>query len=352
MKPLATSFLAASAIIGSSMLAGRALAALPQFSLNMPPTAPILRSPAAGATIEVNYNDAIPTFVWRHGGLYYGYPRPAAPTHFAICMYDVAMPVTCSWATSSWQAAVGSIPSVPASPISGGTPGQYDYTYQLPTAVSSTLLDRQVRWSVGACVVGSTVTCTFSTPADLWLSTKNIVGKSISTSSSVGRNLYFEGTVENPGTTSIDGPVKTVVDIYNTLMTAGETCLKDPNDAMVQPTDQVITATGRIVSVSALTVNAQGMRVPPSEGVAGIYRAALWHSPSFLAISGTIPGRGWNPRDPTAPGSASVFAFALQVSSNQPVPAAYTAVMQPDYFNDKREYNESDNNKAQCHVIH
>lgn len=336
----------AAALLLIAMIAGSrpAMAVTPGIVLYLPPTAPLLRSPTAGATTETDYNDARPTFVWRQGGgVYFGYPRPAAPTHFAVCIYDAAVTTTCTYATSAWQPSVGSIPAVPTGSFIDGTAGQYEYTFKLPTAVGPALLDKAIRWSVGACVVASGAgTCTFAPPVDLWLSTKNIVGDSISTSSSNGRNLYFEGIAKNTGTTSIAAPIKTVVEIYNTLMTPGQLCLKDPNSELVQPTDQVVTTIGRRVTVSTLSLDSQNRRVPPADGVAAIYRPTMWHSPSFLAQGNGIP-----------PGaSRSIFAFNLQVANTQPVPAAYTAIMQPDYFNDVREPNENDNAKAQCHVIH
>ena len=280
------------------------------------------------------------------------------PTHFAVCMFDAAAPITCTYAASAWKPAVGGVPSVPSGSVIYGTAGQYEYTFQLPSAVSSSLLDKQIRWSVGACVVAASPTpptCTFATPVDLWLSTKNIIGDSISTSSSVGRNLYFEGLVRNPGTTPIAGPVYTTINIYNTLMTDGELCLQDPNDTMVKLTDQVVTYAGRLITVSTLPLDGQGKRVAPVDGVSGIYRPTAWRLPSvssFLAVSGTIPALHVRPDGMTVPGLATVFAFTIQAPASQPVPAAYTAVMTPDYFNDVREWNETDNPKAQCHVIH
>jgi hypothetical protein len=68
--------------------------------------------------------------------------------------------------------------------------------------------------------------------------------------------------------------------------------------------------------------------------------------------SGTIPAGRVLSNGSTVPGLATVFAFTIQAPASQPVPAAYTAVMTPDYFNDVREWNETDNPKAQCHVIH
>jgi hypothetical protein len=343
MNLLRTSLFLSVAIVCGFAPTERASGALPQLTLILPPTAPVLRSPAAGATVEVNFSDARPTFVWRHGGLYFGYPRPATPTHFAICIYAAANPITCSWSLSAWQPAVGSVPSVPT----GIQSGQFDYTYQLPTAVSSSLLDTPLRWSVGACVVASTgATCTFSAPADLWLSTKNLRGDSssegISASSSRGRNLWFEGNVTNTGTTQIASVFGTQFDLFNTLMTSGETCVTDPNDPSVMATDQVITTHGHYVTVSTLALDGRGRRLPPSDGVAAVLRPGSWHYGPWGSVYGDLP----------AGATRTIFSFGVTAPSPLPVPSAYTVVMIPDVGNSVREFNENDNAKAQCHVIH
>lgn len=343
-KALAMAF----ALFGA-FVAEQATAVLPGIVLYLPPVAPILRTPGAGQTIETNYNDARPTLVWRHGALYFGYPRPMSPTHFAVCIFGAAAPITCTYAASAWTPAVGSIPSVPSGSQLSGIPGEYEYTFQLPTAVPATLLDKPIRWSVGACVVpasGTPPACTFALPVDLWLSTKNFVPDSVSASSSRARNLYFEATAKNTGTSEIAGPYLTEMTVYNTLMTAGELCLKDPNDAVVKPTDQVMTSRGRFVTVSTLAIDAQGRRVAPADGVAAIYRPTAWHGPYF----GLLPPPG----AATVPAGAqrTVAALAIQAPNTLPIPSAYTVLMTLDIGNAVHEFDETDNAKAQCHVIH
>lgn len=336
------------ALIGAFAANAPANAVLPGLALYLPPIAPALRSPAAGQTIETNFGDPRPTLIWRQGATYFGYPRPMTPTHFAICMLPAAAPITCTYAASAWKPAVGEIPSVPSGSVIGGTAGQYEYTFQVPSGLGTALLDKQIRWSVGACVVpgSGTPICTFATPTDLWLSTKNFVPVSVSASSSRERNLHLEADARNTGTSDIPGPYFTEMTIYNTLMTAGQLCLKDPNDAAAIASDQVLTATGRLVTVSALELDAQQRRIPPSDGIVAIYRPTAWRSPYFGLLP--MPGAATVP----AGAQRTVATLAIQAPTGLPVPSAYTVLMALDAGGVVHEFDETDNVKAQCHVIH
>ncbi len=309
----------------------------------LPPTEPLQRTPAAGATApaggvdaSAQLVDARPAFTWRHGGLYPFFPRPAAPTHFAVCLYDPAVAPPCTQASATWLEPVGAIPSIPSPPITGGRPGEYDYTFRPSADVPAALLDRSVRWSVGAC---TSTTCSFSPTRDLWLSTRNVFPERLLLRESSGNILRLADRVRNRGTTDTH-LFYAQLDFWNVLMTNGRTCQRDVNDAQVAVTDLVITNTGDLVAVSQLPRDmATGRRIPPAAGVQAIHRPGTWKSPSF-----------GDPRANVAAGQLREFAFP-NVYTPLPAPRAYAARAIEDVARVVREWNESDNARAECHVI-
>jgi hypothetical protein len=86
--------------------------------------------------------------------------------HFVICLYDPAVK-KCSTTPLRWMRRANEIPRV-----ASGSFG-YDYTFDLPTALDATQLDRPLQWEVGACATTEKMSCAFAT-AHVWLSTKNV----------------------------------------------------------------------------------------------------------------------------------------------------------------------------------
>lgn len=342
------------ASLGLLMLLASTESAHAQLWGSLPPTAPILRLPN-GATIAAGQLgesvdpdrdrlllDARPTLFWRHGSFSLTWPRPATPTHFAVCVYDPAVTLACAVPTATWTIPVGTIPSTPASPYTGGQINQYDYTFTAPSDLSDTLRDKTVRWAVGACVLGTSSICTFSAPRDLWLSTRNLVSRKVLLDDSRGHTLVVNHRVQNKGTTD-SGAFVTETHLWNVLMTQGEACQRDPNHSQVAANDVVITRTGDLVAVSSLPLDSSGRRIAPAAGIQAIYRPGSWATSPIFEFVPNVPAAPvaytFGPRTGSSPGSI-------------PVPAAYAARVVLDTGRAVREFNESDNVGTECHVVH
>jgi hypothetical protein len=170
--------------------------------------------------------------------------------------------------------------------------------------------------------------CTFSAPATLQLSTRNILVPNIAEIIRAAR-ITMTPEVENSGTTD-SGEFEANVWIVRAILDPSETCASSINSENVMPGDIAVTKSGEefVVESEDLT------------GVVGIYRP-----PYDFEFQGT--DRIFNVPAGTTIQGATVDQ-ALNVAD---LPAAYLLMVQTDVGDSVSEFDETDNARVECHVV-
>lgn len=294
------------------------------------PSAPGLGAPQEGTHLATPANTR-PTFTWTQGGITVAQPQPPEASYFVICLNTGTTP--CAW-PGTWNAAATAIPRTEFVTWTGIRTGRYSYTFVPPAGLAANLIDRELKWNVGACRTQANNTCTFGTAKTVWFSTKDLRADNISDAhGSNGEDgfLDWDLVVRNEGSTASGafGAGMVYVEVYS----AGGNCLTDRNAAMVSPTDYAYLANGTYVQVQELAANAT---------IVAIGRETpLWLvAPRFMHS-------GLNPGTSAVVGSIA-DSFEWESGETQ---RAYIAIAEVDYAGAIREFDENDNKRVECSVV-
>ncbi len=294
------------------------------------PLAPGLGAPQEGTHVG-NTNNTRPTFTWTQGGMTVAQPQAPEANYFVICLNTGTTP--CAW-PGTWNAAATAIPRTEIVTWTGIRTGRYNYSFVPPANLAANLIDRELKWNVGACRSQANNSCTFGTAKTIWFSTKDLRADNLSDAhGSNGEDgfLDWDLVVRNEGTTASGafGAGMAYVEVYS----VGGNCLTDRNAAMVKPSDYAYLTNGTYVEVEDLAANAAIVAIGP--------QTPLW----LIAPRWMHPG--------LAPGTSAVVGsiaepFDWNAGETQ---VAFVAIAEVDYADAIREYDENDNKRVECSVV-
>jgi hypothetical protein len=272
---------------------------------------------------------ASPVLRWRQGGFFATQPQPPRAQFFHICIYDVAIRQTCSapavdWTYAAADPALHRTPVVPPRNPSQIT-STYEYWFQFP--VGTLGLDRPLTWNVGACTSQALNSCTYSAPATLRLSTRNILVPAINEMIYTAR-ITMTPDIENSGMAD-SGEFEMNMRIVRAIIDPSELCATAVSSENVMPGDVAVTSRGEEIVLESSDI----------DGVVGIYRP-----PSFPEVERT--DRISVPAGTTIQGPTVDQAFRVE-----DLPAAYLLMVQTDIGDSIAEFDETDNWRVECHVV-
>jgi hypothetical protein len=267
---------------------------------------------------------------WQQGGLYATQPQPPAAEYFRVCVDTPDAAPTCDAPLlhCTFAAADAAIHRTPvASPWGVVIPSRYAYWFELPS--QSSLLDRSLRWTVAACATQSASSCNYAAATPLLLSTRNLKAENLEETIT---SQYFEVTaiLSNTGT-SASGTFKLQVGVLEALLDAGGTCATSLGSDAVEPGDIAVTRSGQFIRL-------QSTDIPGTVGVfrESTYQILLGETQTMTLSAGT---------------TTSATPRATDYSLVQ-LPVALIVTMMADDDSEVAEYDETDNARAECHVVY
>jgi len=306
------------------------------------PAAPVVVSPAVGATLLGSAMGATSLQLqWNQWGVISS-PQQPLPTFFVVCLKPASQ-ANCTFVASEFQP-VGSVPSTRL--YNGLTLAGYQYTLALPLAgapISDALLDVDLTLSVGACRGGGASACSFSAPRALFLSARDLKPGNVSDGRSNATDAVYEHEFENLGTTAIpDTPLMKVKVIeWEALLNSSSQCRLDYNAADLIDNPNAILfmsdGSGRWI----VDFPKKGKKREVTGTVVGIH---LWNG-GFNIVSDVLPF-GMT----LMPGRTGSVTESIPVSAMQR-PRGYINVTWVDDTNVVREFDETNNSRAECNVV-
>jgi hypothetical protein len=306
------------------------------------PAAPVLVAPASGATLPGQASGATHLQVqWNQWGVISS-PQQPLPTFFVVCLKPASQ-ASCNFAASDFQP-VGSVSSTRL--FNGLTLSGYQYTLALPVAgapISDALLDVDLTLSVGACRGAGASACSFSAPRPIFLSARDLKPGNVSDGSSNATHAVYEHEFENLGTTAIpDTPLMMVKVIeWEALLNSSAQCRLDFNAADLVDNPNALLfmedGSGRWI----VDFPKKGKKRDVTGTVVGIH---LWNG-GFNIVSDVLPF-GMS----LMPGRAGSVTKSIAVSAMQR-PRGYINVTWVDDTSVVREFDETNNSRAECNVV-
>jgi hypothetical protein len=302
----------------------------------------------------ISNNTTIDTdFLWV--GSPFGLNASPAPTHFALCIYDAATTLTppCSWTGASWTMPAGGgmglatpVPVPPPSPWIQSVDLQY--RFNPPSNLSDLLLDRPLKWTVGACVANamgpSGMYCGFAPAKDAYFVARNVKASNADMDNSTAAMLNVESRVTSPGSrTSNSGPFEVNAHVWQVLRgtaaNGAPICRTDVNAADVRDVPPnvihyVFFTNRREMYLADLPVMMNGQR--DGTGVIAIYRAGMPYD-MFTASVSDFPG-----------GIASSRGVLNHNFPQTTTDKAFVATTHVDQSNTMVEFDETDNVYSRC----
>jgi len=294
------------------------------------PLAPGLGAPQEG-THAATPATTRPTFTWTQGGMTVAQPPAPEANYFVVCLTTGT--TACAW-PGTWNAAATAIPRTEIVTWTGVRTGRYNYTFLAPGNLPANLIDRELKWNVGACRSQANSSCTFGTAKTVWFSTKDLRADNISDAHGSNGDLGFldwDLVVRNEGSTA-SGPFGAGM-VYVEVYSAGGNCLTDRNAAVVSPSDYAYLTNGTYVEVADLAANAAIVAIGPSTPFWLI--APRWMHP------------GLDPGASAVVGSINE-SFDWKAGETQ---VAFVAIAEVDYSGTLREFDENDNKRVECSVV-
>ncbi len=308
------------------------------------PFPPAVVTPASGATLrgEASARTSLQV-TWNHWQVLHT-PQQPMPTHFVVCLRPASQMANCSFAPADFVP-VGSFQ--PTRLFSGLVHAGYQYTLSLPLAgmtISDALLDIDLNLSVGACRGPGASTCSFSASSAVFLSARDLRAVNVS-SVHTSANAVYQHKFKNEGSTDIPGvpniPIKVAVNEWQALLNANNQCLLDVNhrDVRLDPNVIVFVVTGDGYWMPDYQrLLAQGATLPK---VVGMHR---WTG------GGNVPGAvlSFGLSLPHSRTGQVDFSFVLPQALR---PRGYITYTYVDSTNVVREFDESNNRRAECDVV-
>jgi len=308
------------------------------------PVAPALVSPAGGATMRGEAGSATAFQVKFNHWQILNAPQQPMPTHFVVCLKPASQAANCGFAPADFVG-VGSLPQ-PTRLFNGLVHSGYQYTLSLPaigTTINDGLLDVDLTLSVGACSSAAAIACNFSPESALFLSARDLKPGNVSDGFSTMANAVFDHEFDNLGSTAIPDMPLVVIQVieWQAQLNANEQCRTDLNhaDFIDNPNAILFTddGTGRwIVDLPKKS----GKRVVTGT-VVGIH---LWNGGAGVFADSLPFGRTLNPG-----GTGSVQKIVSVPNAQRP--RGYINVTWTDQTGVVREFDETNNSRAECSVV-
>jgi hypothetical protein len=266
--------------------------------------------------------------MWKQGGFFATQQQPPAAAYFRICIYVAAAGQSCDSPAFHWMHAAGAT-VLNRTPVYSALRGQqvtatYRYSFDVPADLE---LDLSYGWNVGACKSSAPGSCAYPPhPALLRFSTRNLTVTDIE---EVIRSDYIAMATEVTNTGITDaGPFRVKSEIVQAEYD------EESGKCATRIADSK-------TPYRAYTANGEARNVLPTDDipVVGI--------PLPVVSAVTVD----QPQGLSA-GSAAQRAPLEFYLTGTPLPAAFLFVTQVDSVPDVVEYDEADNNRAECHVVY
>jgi hypothetical protein len=218
-----------------------------------------------------------------------------------------------------------------------GNPVGYQYTWQPPSTVTDTYLDRAVNWIVGACTSANPASsCVLSAPQAIWFSAQDLVGENTGARPHPS-SMTFRANASNAGTTRTP-PFTANFSVYQVLLDNFNHCRTDANspDVVNDPNVYAITINGFVAPFAALPRTATGLIDTTS--IVGLHRAGLFTSWMPINV---------NPGLPASSPPTELLEWDVPTSTR---PMGLATILALDTTGAVREQNESNNLNVECNV--
>jgi hypothetical protein len=273
------------------------------------------------------------------------------PTHFAFCLLDAAAPLSCSWtgATYTMLSSGGNGLSPPGIvPAQPGQPQSIDYQFYFnpPSNLPDALLDKPLKWTVGACAsnpMTGAMQCGFAAAKDAYFVARNIKAANADLGNSTATVLNVEARATTPGITTNDsGPFDVAVHTWEVMRglapNGAPICRVDVNHADFRDVPPNVFhyaffANKREVLIANLPAGAGGR---DGTGVIAIYRTGSFYDlriGSWAGLAGNI----------TSARGVLVANFNVNTAGR-----AFVATTHLDQGNTLIEFDETDNVNSRC----
>jgi hypothetical protein len=273
------------------------------------------------------------------------------PTHFAFCLLDAAAPLPCSWTGATYTmlssggnglSPPGPVPTLPGQPQSI----DYQFYFNPPSNLPDALLDKSLKWTVGACAsnpMTGAMQCGFAAAKDAYFVARNITAANADMGNSTATQLNVEARATTSGrTTNASGPFDVTVHAWEVVRGLA------PNGAPICRVD-VNHADFRDIPPNvihyAFFANRREVRIvdlPPGgggrdgTGVIAIYRTGGFydlHAGSYGGLAGDV----------TSARGVLVANFNVNTATR-----AFVATAHLDQGNTLIEFDETDNVNSRC----
>lgn len=298
----------------------------------MTPTTPRTATLTAPLGTQEGHAGETLTLEWTQ---YLSSPQGHPPVeHFEICLYNPQLK-NCSNTPLRWVRAPNEIPRV----ASGAA--AHVYTFELPTPLSKSELDRPMEWQVGACATPAESSCAFAT-AHVWLSTKNlqarIWGLKFDWEYSTASWHVVAGAASLNFSSTPVAASRYETELLRAVATAQDTCETDVTSAYnAGLADTALTWRGEELNLATLPRRADGTIDVGNHYIVAVYARAL--PTTVLATAGGLetflPDQ---PSENLVTTSSPYTAGAYAVRHSVDVDAAIV------------EYDETDNRWGFCEV--